>query len=117
MPFHNELVVEYLDGKNWLLTAPLSYMDEKLNKGVVVPEGFVTDFASVPRGLWNIFPPSGAWAPAAVIHDFMYRYAIFDKATADLIFLHAMEDLGVGWFSRRLIYRAVRWFGGGAYGT
>lgn len=115
MPFRTDLEVEFVDGENWVLTQPLDYMDDKLKKGVVVPAGFITDFASIPRGLWNLFPRTGPWGPAAVVHDFMYRYAIFDKATADLIFLHAMEDLKIGWFTRRLIYRAVRIFGGGAY--
>jgi hypothetical protein len=115
MPFYTDLEVEYVDGDNWLLVAPLSYDDVKLNKGVIVPAGFVTDFASVPRGLWNFFPKAGPCAPAAVVHDFMYRFAIYDKATADLMFLHAMEDLKIGWISRQLIYRAVRVFGNGAY--
>ncbi len=115
MPFLSDLEVEFIDGKNWVLTAPLQYDDLQLLKGVVVPAGFITDYASVPRGLWNLIPRDGLWTPAAVVHDFCYRYAIFDKATADLMFLHGMEELGVGWFTRRLIYRAVRVFGGGAY--
>lgn len=39
---------------------------------IVVPTGFVTDFASIPWGLWNLFPPLGPWARPAIIHDFLY---------------------------------------------
>lgn len=115
MPFLTELKVEYVDGTNWLLVAPLVYEDPKQGLGVEVPEGFLTDFASVPRGFWNLFPRVGTWAPAATVHDFCYRHKLFDKATADRLFLHGMEELGVNWVSRRLMYRAVRLFGRGAY--
>ncbi len=40
---------------------------------IVVPVGFVTDFASIPWGLRNSFPPLGRHARAAIIHDFLYR--------------------------------------------
>lgn len=39
---------------------------------ITVPAGFETDFASIPWGLWNLFPPLGPWARPAIIHDFLY---------------------------------------------
>lgn len=115
MAFEVELLVEFVDGENWMLTAPLIYTDSKLNKAVEVPAGFVTDFASVPRPFWMVFPKSGPWAPAAVVHDFMYRFAIYDKKTADAMFLHGMEELGVNWLQRHLMHKAVKLFGNGSY--
>lgn len=79
-----------------------------------VPRGFVTDFASVPRGLWNLFPPQGKYSAAAVVHDYLYRRTIWDRSICDAVLLEAMQSLGVNWLSRHLIYRAVRVFGGGA---
>jgi hypothetical protein len=42
---------------------------------IIVPAGFETDFASIPWGLWNLFPPLGPWARPAIIHDFLYATA------------------------------------------
>lgn len=114
MPF-SDLEVEFVNGKNWLLVKDFQYQDPKEGLTIVVPAGFLTDFASIPRGLWNIFPPTGSWGPAAVIHDFLYRTAPLPRDVADRIFLHGMEELGVSWINRRIIYRGVRIFGVGAY--
>lgn len=115
MPFNSVLLVEYVDGENWLLTAPLVYTDTKMNKAVEVPAGFITDFASVPRGMWNLYPKVGLYAPAAVVHDFMYRYGIYTRKIADDMFLHGMEDLKVSWLVRHTMHKAVRLFGRGNY--
>lgn len=77
---------------------------------IKVPEGFHTDGASVPRVFWNIFSPFGDYFCAALIHDYLYspNNRWFDRASSDRIFLDAMEDAGVPWLRRRVIYRAVR---------
>lgn len=104
-----------LDGKTAKLIAPLRYCTEVEAYGVItVPKGFVTDYASVPRGLWNLFPPQGKYSAGAVVHDYLYRRTLLDRAFCDRVFLEAMEGLGVSWFSRHTIYRAVRLFGGAA---
>lgn len=73
-----------------------------------VPAGFVTDFASVPRGLWNILPPFGRYSRAAVLHDWMYHTGIVNRARADRIFLEGMAALGVSWAKRWAMYFGVR---------
>ena len=81
---------------------------------ISVPVGFVTDGASVPRIFWNIFSPFGVYFPAALIHDFLYskssnqQHEGLTRKQSDQIFLGAMQELGVGWLTRRTIYRAVR---------
>lgn len=83
---------------------------------ICVPAGFVTDFASVPRLLWAIFPPHGKWAKAAIVHDFLYtKPHTRSKEECDLIFLEAMSVLGVPVVTRKLMYWAVRFFGREAY--
>lgn len=39
---------------------------------VLVPAGFVTDFASVPFGVRNLFPALGRHGRPAIIHDWLY---------------------------------------------
>lgn len=115
-PFKTPLLLEYGDGRQWRLTQGFRYDTDLLACGAVyVPACFETDFASVPRFFWRIFPPTGPYGKAAVIHDFLYRGSGVARGLADKIFLEAMEELGVGWWTRHTIYRAVRLFGGAAY--
>lgn len=106
-----------LDRYQWQLLAGFDYHvgDYPSEQIIHVPEGTVTDLASVPRVLWFIFPPHGKYAKAAIVHDYLYAQAIGTKAWADLVFLEAMEVLGVPRTRRRLMYWAVRLFGRGAY--
>lgn len=84
---------------------------------LTVPAGFITDGASVPRAFWNILAPFGDYFEAAVIHDYLYspHNRFKTRAEADRIFLEAMGHVGVGWLTRRTIYRAVRLFGWTAF--
>lgn len=99
---------------------------------IVVPAGAETDFASIPFGLRNTFPPLGPWARPAIIHDFLYRTqgtGIFEgvrwikrpvdygRKEADGIFLEAMEVVGVPAWRRSIMYRAVRLGGASGWGS
>jgi hypothetical protein len=64
---------------------------------------------------WSIVPPHGKYAVAAIVHDFLYRTGKGTKKEADDLFLEMMEHLGVPWFRRKIMYRAVRWFGKGNF--
>lgn len=77
----------------------------------VVPAGFVTDYASVPRFLWSIAPPEGEYDEAAVAHDWLYFTKRFKRDQADKVFLEGMQTCGVNFAKRRAMYRAVRTFG------
>jgi hypothetical protein len=98
-----------------VLRAPFAFLSPTLGR-IVVPEGFDTDYASVPRIFWSFYPPDGSYTPAAVIHDALYFYQARSAATpspitraqADAVFLEAMAALGVPLLRRRLLYRAVR---------
>lgn len=108
--FESPLVVIKIDARRWRLAAPLVYMSQLIGP-IIVPQGFETDFASVPRGLWNLFPPDGSYTAAAVVHDFLYRKTRYNRARCDSVFLEAMKSLGTNWFARYTIYSAVRAFG------
>ena len=82
--------------------------------------GFQTDFASVPRPLWWVFPPWGTYGNAAVIHDWLYWTQKVDgkqivHQDADRIFDEAMGALNVGRTTRWCLFHAVLWFGGAAW--
>lgn len=100
------------DGTSWVLLEPLTY---ELNHGtddrITVPAGFITDFASVPRPLWALFPRQGYHTNAAVVHDWLYWTQRRPRSEADHVFLEAMDILGTLWSTRHLMFWAVRIFG------
>jgi hypothetical protein len=107
----DNLIVEINeDGRRARVHQPLRMFDAG---GVeyVVPAGFETDFASVPRFLWRIIPPWGEYSRAAVVHDYLYRNGIGTRAKADEAFRSLMQHLRVSWWKRNAMYAAVRLFG------
>lgn len=79
-----------------------------------IPEGFLTDGASIPQAFWNIFSSTGKAFYPGVSHDFDYSplSPCVDRLDADRELLAGLEEVGMGWTKRHLIYRAVRMFGG-----
>ena len=73
--FEDELLVAPMpDGRRWRVVTACHYETDG-GARIEIPEGFITDFASIPRGLWNILPPQHAHVgKAGVIHDWLYRY-------------------------------------------
>lgn len=72
--FENSLIVKPLnDGIDWKLFNPFTY---HLREGhtltsITVPEGYKTDFGTIPRIVWSILPPWGTYGKATVIHDYL----------------------------------------------
>ena len=124
MQFHTELIITEVPmparnwrkistiwaRRKWQLKIPLVY-DE-----IVVPKGFVTDFATIPRILWPIFPPYGRHTKAAILHDYLYTSCTCSRRQSDKIFREAMKKDGVGWLRRGIMWAAVRLFGRTHYG-
>lgn len=96
------------------LLSPIEYHvgSENSQEVVTVPAGFVTDFASVPWGLWNLFPPLGLWARAAIVHDYLCEtkglFGRYSSSRCADIFREAMAVVGVGVVKRNLMWAAVR---------
>lgn len=109
------------DLTQWMLGEPLSYEVGSLGSGrlIVVPAGFATDGASIPRLLTNLLPKWGRYSRAAVVHDYGYRRIgdgdphphMPDRRAADAVFLEAMLVLGVSRIIAYAMYGAVRAFG------
>lgn len=105
--FPNELDARYIDGTNWELIDSFSYIDEELGL-IIVPSGFTTDFASIPKIFWSIFGAPSNYAPSAIIHDYICRNKIFDRKKCDQVFYRAMIDSDVNYTMAILFYSAVR---------
>lgn len=110
-------VSPYADGRTWYLRARLQYDvgAEGSGDSIVVPPGFTTDFASVPRVFWMLLPRWGRYGNATVVHDFLYYAQDRSRAQADRVLLEAMAVLATPAWQRGLIYAAVRVFGGLAW--
>jgi len=111
--FTTELVVKQLNERWWVLKEGFEYhVGEYPSKEIIiVPAGFITDFASVPKIFWGIIKPTGKHGKAAVIHDYCYATAIYSKFRSDQIFLEAMTVLGVEPWKRNVMFHAVVCFG------
>ena len=128
--FLTPLVTESLpDGKRFKLHHEFTYRwrgyPGNIPLLITVTAGFVTDLASIPRVARLIIPKLGRWNKAAVIHDYLYTHlavnvnggdvVVLSRKVADDIFLDGMTDLGVEPWKRRLMWLAVRIFGGFAW--
>ena len=114
--FTTKLDVELTDdsandgGGNWMLDKPLSYTSTS-GAVYVVPVGFVTDFASVPRVpfIFEVFGNSAH--SATTLHDWLYTTKPVSRAAADLLLLEAMRSTNISMWKALSIYLAVRLFG------
>ena len=88
--FRGSLYTEFLPPRYWRLTEALKLNTDSLNDVdkqmlneipgikctkagmITVPEGYITDLASVPRICWIFIAPFDV-ARAAVIHDILYE--------------------------------------------
>lgn len=98
---------------------------------IVIPAGFTTDLASVPRLAWPIISPFGVLLIPGLIHDFAYRYNYLWAVDENgMLFKY---DVGIGkefWdelfktvgnevnkipYINEIAYLSLKWFGGKAW--
>lgn len=114
--FKTSLKTQKLTDTTWALLAPLMYVSDLVVDAIIVPKGFQTDFASVPRVPIAFWLTGDTAHEASVIHDYMYQvHNIGTRLQADNVFLEAMEAMGIPAWRRQIMYRAVRLFGGAAW--
>lgn len=113
------------------------WSSEKGNHVLVIPAGFESDGASIPRPLWSLVGmyPDGLIRAAALVHDFIYQHGgyipmnnhqlskskfiwnscrlVVTRKQADQLFRHIMELSGIKSWRCTLAYHAVRLFGRG----
>jgi hypothetical protein len=101
--------------RQYVLLETFKYQPRPRAEPIVVPAGFVTDFASIPGPLSSVFGPSVHDLPA-VVHDYLYWRQSCTRDQADEIFYQALETFGVS-LLRRIAIRAGLTLGGPlAYG-
>jgi hypothetical protein len=82
-------------------------------KTYVIPEGFTTDLASIPRIFWSITSPFySKFVSPAIIHDYLYRSGTcISRKFADEILYNALIKSGVNHLTAFKFYACVRLFG------
>jgi hypothetical protein len=92
----------------WTLNRKLTYHSDVTDRTYVVPRGFNTDFASVPRlPVAYMLTANTAHAPA-VLHDWLYRTGTEPRTVCDAIFREAMQITGVPSWRSWLMWAGVR---------
>jgi hypothetical protein len=110
----------------WSLNKPFyCYVDNDGQKvEIIIPAEFITDFASVPRLPFAYLLYGGIGNRAGVVHDALYsawkRIQVFTlidnvkvdyevtRSWADEVLRSALQECGVGFFARNMMYSAVR---------
>ena len=150
--FNDRLMTEFWPPRGWRLGRDLTYTtkditadeiktlkavgvkikrDTNKTESIVVPSGFETDLASVPRAAWALIAPWDV-ARAAIVHDILYktirqyRWKMKTKEDKDLVakakvisdkvFLLAMNDAHppVAQWKKYSAWKAVDLFGNGS---
>ena len=112
MPFEpGSLTVRRVGADRWSLVDDLVYQGRW--ERFVVPAGFRTDFATVPRVVTWLIPRFGAYTLAAILHDWLCSQGIRDGVVtardADGIFRRVMRESGVPVLRRWMMWAGVRW--------
>lgn len=98
----------------------VAYLPHRRHVAVAVPQGYVTDFASIPGWIQWLIAPFGKHSEAAVVHDWLYTLGTKgdrkSRKLADETFRRALALVGVKLFRRNLMYWAVRLGGASGFG-
>ena len=150
--FNDRLMTEFWPPRGWRLGRDLTYTtkditadeiktlkavgvkikrDTNKTESIVVPSGFETDLASVPRAAWALIAPWDV-ARAAIVHDILYKtirqyrwkmktkedkeLVAKAKVISDKVFLLAMNDAQppVAQWKKYSAWKAVDLFGNGS---
>ena len=101
--------VRQISDGSWLLLEPFRYIDEDVD--ITIPQGFPTDFSSIPSRVRSLAPPRETVVRSGLVHDFLCRQPPFTKANrarADrvwrrLTYHDIRQQRGFLWRTRRAI--------------
>jgi hypothetical protein len=99
----------------WALLSQLVFSSDVLQRKVIVPMGFVTDFASVPRIPVAYLLTGDCGHAAAVLHDWAYTSHLCTRSEADALFHEALLAGGEPRWRAWLMWLGVRIGGAGPY--
>ncbi len=85
--------------------------DNGLEKSIVVPEGFITDGASIPKFLWEEIgsPYQPKFITAAIVHDWFCEND-WEVDEMSEVFYELLLDSDVGSVKAALMYKSVDWY-------
>lgn len=100
MPYRYEGTFSEFNGEPFArLTKDATYIIKRTDTGrgfyVTVPEGFVTDFGTIPKWAQWVINPRGKGERAYVLHDWLCFTGMCSYYTADNILYSAMRYCGV----------------------
>ena len=109
-------ILAFSDRVYFMLDTELNWIVGETQQKIVIPSGFVSDGASVPKVLWPFgLVPYGPHGRAAIVHDYMYWSQQCSRKQADNIMLIAMKESGVSKLTQWILTAGVRLFGGFAW--
>lgn len=98
---YSDIVVQPLKGRKYKIVEPIQYKD------VIVPSGYMTNGADIPRVFWWLYEPNCSdFLPAVILHDYLCDKEEYKKA--DRYFAEALELLEVRAIDRFLLINAVK---------
>ena len=120
--FLSELDASKFSKNEWKLNEPLVYNSNTVGV-IVVPEGFVTNFGSVPRLPLMYLLFGGVGDEACTLHDWLYTAphnpircgVTVDRSTADKVFRGVVyeclrvDDSNISGMAHNLISLGVAW--------
>lgn len=108
--FITKLQVEEVDSRDWRLLSDLIFKTKDIEYRV--PEGYTTDFASVPRATSWLYPRTGQYSKSAVLHDWLITHMLptgyITSTHVDRMFREAMKASGVSIPRRWVMWAGVR---------
>jgi hypothetical protein len=120
MPFVQENInVSSVGPYTWRLNEALCYEGAFMKadgtvQSFTIPKDFRTDFASVPRILWALFPPYGAYTRATILHDWLLderKAGRYHASSRDIdgLFKRTLKEYKTGTIKSNLMWTGVRW--------
>lgn len=96
------------DNGKFVLTKSLIYQSDIAKETFIVPAGFQTDLASVPRLPIIYLLAGGTSTEAAVVHDWLYSSHQVTRSMADAVLREASAVTGVPAWRRWMVWAGVR---------
>jgi hypothetical protein len=105
------VLVRELDDREWEVLQPFTY--RAVEREYEVPQGQLTDFASVPRVFVWLIPRYGRYTLSAILHDHLWRElvpaGVLSYRDADRTFREALGSQQVPVLKRWLMWAGVRY--------
>lgn len=104
--FCTRLLLSDYKPNEWVVEKDLVYFYEGTR--IVVPKGFITDLASIPRPLRGILNVNGKSRKPAVLHDYLYCSKLYERSVCDQIFYEALVSEGMNKLLAKTYWAGVR---------